>query len=439
MWSLNTARKEWANWRCAIGQSSTYLGLALIGFIWISLSFHLQVERSAAERAAIQNSRNLVRVFEEHLSRSIHDIDRALKVLRSHYVRNPASIDLEDWKRNAQIVSDPATRVSIVGPDGFVRLSSGNGGNSVDYSGREHFRVHVKAATDELFISPPVVGLISGKLAIFLTRRIENPDGSFGGIIVASLDPSYFARFYSSVDTGLDGYARIIGTDGIVRAEGGVTTNFIGRDMSGGALFKRYMEDPTGWFYTDHAMSDHIHRLIVYRRLKDFPLIVNLGLATKQIFLEVTAKQHAYYVFATIFSALILIIMGFSVRGRLLLERKSAELRTQNLRFDAALQNMSQGLSMFDRDGRLIVCNDRYAQVYGLPRDAEARHDAEADPGAQGGVRDLRGTDAGRLRRQAAGSGLATQADRHHRRAQQRTHHRGIASADRRRQLGGHP
>jgi diguanylate cyclase (GGDEF)-like protein/PAS domain S-box-containing protein len=367
MWSLNRARKEWANWRRAIGQSSTYLGLALIGFIWISLSFHLQVERSAAERAAIQNSRNLVRVFEEHLSRSIHDIDRALKVLRSHYVRNPASIDLEDWKRQAQIVSDPATRVSIVGPDGFVRLSSSNGGNSVDYSGREHFRVHVNAATDELFISPPVVGLMSGKLAIFLTRRIENADGSFGGIIVASLDPSYFARFYSSVDTGLDGYARIIGTDGIVRAEGGVTTNFIGRNMSGGALFKRYMEDPTGWFYTDSALSDHIHRLIVYRRLKDFPLIVNLGLATKQIFLEVAAKQHAYYVFATIFSALILIIMGFSMRGRLLLERKSAELRTQNLRFDAALQNMSQGLSMFDRDGRLIVCNDRYAQVYGLP------------------------------------------------------------------------
>ena len=127
------------------------------------------------------------------------------------------------------------------------------------------------------------------------------------------------------------------------------------------------MEDPTGWFYTDSALSDNIHRLIVYRRLKDFPLIVNLGLATKQIFLEVAAKQHAYYVFATIFTGLILIIMGFSVRGRLLLERKSAELRTQNLRFDAALQNMSQGLSMFDRDGRLIVCNDRYAQVYGLP------------------------------------------------------------------------
>jgi hypothetical protein len=148
MWSLNTARKEWANWRRAIGQSSTYLGLVLIGFIWISLSFHLEVERSSAERAAIQNSRNLVRVFEEHLSRSINDIDRSLKVMRSYYVRNPETFDLRDWKRSAQIVSDPATRVSIVGADGFIRLSSGDADSStVNFRDREHFRVHVNAAT----------------------------------------------------------------------------------------------------------------------------------------------------------------------------------------------------------------------------------------------------------------------------------------------------
>ena len=38
------------------------------------------------------------------------------------------------------------------------------------------------------------------------------------------------------------------------------------------------------------------------------------------------------------------------------------------MRFDTALNNMSQGLSMFDREQRLVVCNERYAQLYGLPR-----------------------------------------------------------------------
>lgn len=42
------------------------------------------------------------------------------------------------------------------------------------------------------------------------------------------------------------------------------------------------------------------------------------------------------------------------------------ELAQQNARFDAALNNMSQGLCFFDESQRLIVCNRRYAQMYGV-------------------------------------------------------------------------
>ena len=41
--------------------------------------------------------------------------------------------------------------------------------------------------------------------------------------------------------------------------------------------------------------------------------------------------------------------------------------QTQAVRFNAALNNMSQGLCMFDSDKRLVVCNDRYARLYSLP------------------------------------------------------------------------
>ena len=43
--------------------------------------------------------------------------------------------------------------------------------------------------------------------------------------------------------------------------------------------------------------------------------------------------------------------------------------RRQNLRFDAAINNMSQGLTMFDRSGRLVLCNRRYIEMYGLSPD----------------------------------------------------------------------
>jgi diguanylate cyclase (GGDEF)-like protein/PAS domain S-box-containing protein len=51
------------------------------------------------------------------------------------------------------------------------------------------------------------------------------------------------------------------------------------------------------------------------------------------------------------------------------LREREAKSQAQNLQFDAALNNMTQGLNMFDTAGRLVVCNARYLQMYGLSPD----------------------------------------------------------------------
>lgn len=51
---------------------------------------------------------------------------------------------------------------------------------------------------------------------------------------------------------------------------------------------------------------------------------------------------------------------------RQLIARSEAEVSKQVERLEAALTNMSQGLCMFDRDQRVIVCNNRYAETYGI-------------------------------------------------------------------------
>ena len=50
-------------------------------------------------------------------------------------------------------------------------------------------------------------------------------------------------------------------------------------------------------------------------------------------------------------------------------ELAEKSLDTQNRRFNAALDNMSHGLSIFDAEMRLVVCNKRYLEIYGLPAD----------------------------------------------------------------------
>ena len=47
--------------------------------------------------------------------------------------------------------------------------------------------------------------------------------------------------------------------------------------------------------------------------------------------------------------------------------QQASELARINMQFDAALSNMAQGLCMFDGEKRLVVWNERYAELYQLP------------------------------------------------------------------------
>jgi diguanylate cyclase (GGDEF)-like protein len=51
------------------------------------------------------------------------------------------------------------------------------------------------------------------------------------------------------------------------------------------------------------------------------------------------------------------------------LRAREADLHAQNMRFNAAISNMSQGLVMFDSHSRLVICNSRYAEMYRLRPD----------------------------------------------------------------------
>jgi methyl-accepting chemotaxis protein len=82
------------------------------------------------------------------------------------------------------------------------------------------------------------------------------------------------------------------------------------------------------------------------------------------------AKLQAYGVALGLFLPLAGIGLAISVlHFRQTNEREfaTAQIRTQNTRFNAALNNMTQGLCMFDADRRLVVWNERYARMYDLP------------------------------------------------------------------------
>jgi diguanylate cyclase (GGDEF)-like protein len=72
-----------------------------------------------------------------------------------------------------------------------------------------------------------------------------------------------------------------------------------------------------------------------------------------------------------IFSILVGLATYIAVRTLPLraLDRALAAVETQNMRFDGALNSMSQGLCMLDANQKVLVANNQYCDIFGLARD----------------------------------------------------------------------
>jgi diguanylate cyclase (GGDEF)-like protein/PAS domain S-box-containing protein len=80
----------------------------------------------------------------------------------------------------------------------------------------------------------------------------------------------------------------------------------------------------------------------------------------------ITSLSLSPYSLAVAIAAAAVSLLGMCLIGALSERRSEERLREQNIRLDAALNNMCQGLCMFDTAGRLLISNKRYLELYGL-------------------------------------------------------------------------
>jgi diguanylate cyclase (GGDEF)-like protein/PAS domain S-box-containing protein len=359
----------------SLAQPTSYLGVAVIAAIWGGVFFLANEEHARAYEAASEQGQTLARVFDEYISRVINGVDGELLLLRKIYEQNPSHFDFANLIDNKTILSSLAVHFSITDSRGLIRLSSlGPVRSTVDISNTETFRAQLNSKSDDLYISAPNIGHLSGKLSIQLTRRLIEPDGSFGGTIGASLDVVQLDNFYNSIDIGPAGIITLVGFDGIIRARSGrnpVSSGFIGQSTSQTKLFELIRKSPVGsyWNSTSAHQFEGINRLISYHVVEGLPLIAVVGLAEGDIFRQSQLTARRYYSTAVGVTAIVLIVIILGAMRQWQLEQTSRRVVDQTNKLDMALNNMSQGLLAFDPSKRIIICNQRYIEMYGLSPD----------------------------------------------------------------------
>ena len=259
------------------------LVVVLLLVIWGAFIGYVEKTRSVSLAMSTQTTANLARAFEENVRRTVFSIDQALLYMRLEYEAGPDRFDAAAALAKAISMHALAVQLSVTDEKGILTGSSkGVPAQTVNLSDREHIRVHMNSQDDNLFISKAIFGRVSNQWTLQFTRRIRKPDGSFGGVMVLSVDPFVLSNFYSTIDIGPNGIVSVIGKDGFVRARSTLSEEIISKSLTGGALFAALQKSSEGTYLTDGAI-DPEPRIASYRTLQDYPLVVLVGQSRKVV------------------------------------------------------------------------------------------------------------------------------------------------------------
>jgi hypothetical protein len=173
--------------------TSAIAGFALIATLWIGVAYHLNSVRERTIQATTQSVNNLAHVFEQEMIRTLREADNMILSLRQSYFDQTFYLDLTRLTNDAKLRQGTSYQIFLVNADGIVRASSiGPIMSVVDASDRDHFRAHIGHKRDELYISKPFLGRISGRWTMALSRAIRDPSGELLAVLNVTLDPMHW-------------------------------------------------------------------------------------------------------------------------------------------------------------------------------------------------------------------------------------------------------
>ncbi|MCK6395520.1 hybrid sensor histidine kinase/response regulator [Zoogloea sp.] len=325
--------------------------VALIVLVWGAILYKTRAEEELVIQAINTANLNLARAFEEHTVRTIKSVDQAVLFLKFQYEKLGDRVNIAEYVREGMIINSIFNQLGVIDEHGTYILSNLANHKTMDLSDREHFRVHKARDTNELFISKPVLGRASGKWSIQMTRRINKPDGSFGGVVVISVDPFYFSDFYSGVDLGKDGVVSLVGRDGIVRARRSGDNKEVGQDLSRSPLMENLARAEMG-SYRSSSHADGLRRFYGYRAMRDYPLVVAVGVSEDAALAEYRERRVGYMAYAGGMTLVVLLFGGMAIH---LLDRQiriSAALRESQIKAEAANRMKSEFLASMSHELR---------------------------------------------------------------------------------------
>lgn len=342
------------------------LASVFIAIVWLITLQRIAFEREQALAAEMQANSSLAIAFEQQVFRALKAAEQVAAFVREQYRRQGKAIDLRRWVEQGVIREEMFTIVSVVDEQGDI-VSSSQATGSVNYADREFFKAQRDARIDRLFINRPVLGRVSGRWLIPMSLRIERDDGSFAGVVVMAVSPQDVTHIFQQLDLGPQGLLELTGLDAVVRARKVGSRSEFGLDAEALAWFQRQKLQGTDDFYDSGEALDGVARIVSYRTMADYPLMVTVATAYDEQ-MATTLQRRSSYLMAAVGVTLVVMLLVGLLALMLVRQRSATEaLQGSEALFRATFHQAAMGIVHISPEGRILRANEKFARMLGRP------------------------------------------------------------------------
>ena len=368
-------------------------GILAIAVLWTGVAGQLSSESESQREEAARHAATTAATLDAHARRVFTQVHARLAAARDAAEReaggDPAAIAAATLFERVRPADEAVSQALVIGADGFILSAAPIAPAGHVLAGDRDFFLALAAGDGgRPYVSRPFVGRVTGAVAVAVAVRLSRRDGSFAGVLGATLDPADLLRPVIDAERDRGVILALVGSDGVVRASSGDMVGAIGRDISASPLFWGMRAAPRGTLAVGSPShpEDRLH--VAFRHIPEVPLIAVAAMPETVIGAEIAARSIPTLAAAAavtlalvaLFWALLLEVGRRSRREkelaeeRVVLEEANREMARAKRQADeksalleTTLANLSDGVTVFDANYRLVTWNDRLEEVIGLP------------------------------------------------------------------------
>ncbi len=346
----------------------------MLGTGYLALQFR---ERAleVAERDLSNTALLLSRHFDQQLSDLQHVHDDVVAYMRSDQVGTP-----DEFERRMSTLSAHEmlrTKLASLPHVGGLNLFNAKGWliNSsemwpvadINVHDRRYFQEFTSGKSTADLIVEPVISKVTKVWTTVFARKIVGRNGEIIGFASRGVEPTHFEDFVGSLALGDDTAISMIHRNGTVIARYPKNAKLVGQNVANSPVFQRLLAlngDISGRFRSSSENNDKVGAA---RALVHFPIVIVATTNTETALADWRAQTKLQF-FAAALAILVVVAMIFLIVRQLRRQHAAAQhqLSEKTQHLDTAINNMTQGLLLFDASGRLVICNQQYIDMFGV-------------------------------------------------------------------------